>query len=91
MMAALHAVNKILFPMSHFVYSWNMWLHYKTKCCHGTLVKAVQYVAVVFLSLSFLLSANKNDKNENKTGEPKKPKTTGEKLRKRTLSKNTPE
>lgn len=41
MMAALHAVNKILLPMSHFVYSWNIWLHYKTKCCHGTLVKAV--------------------------------------------------
>lgn len=27
----------------------------------------------------FLLSANKSDKAENKTGEPKKPKTTGNK------------
>lgn len=31
--------------------------------------------------LCFVLSANKNDKTETKTGEPKKPKTTGIKMR----------
>lgn len=38
--------------------------------------------------LCFLLSATKNDKTENKTGEPKKPKTTGNSLREKIKSRH---
>lgn len=53
---------------------------------HGLLIKvAISFCLWCFqvCSLCFVLSANKNDKTENKTGEPKKPKTTGITLRER--------
>lgn len=46
--------------------------------CHSSVSKA--------MSLCFLSTASKNDKTENKTGEAKKPKTTGNKLRENMVS-----